>query len=263
MVHPLMRQTKKKGDPARSEDADSDPKQISEQIIDMLPRLHVVVIGPGLGRDPLMHDTLGRVLSAARDQLMPVVLDADALMIVQKHPELVKGNKSVVLTPNVVEFRRLCEALKVDVGSEASETAKVEALATALDGVTVVQKGGRDYISNGKTTLAVDLQGGKKRSGGQGDTLTGSIATFLAWRKAYLERLWDVGKDPLDEDEMVGLAAFGGCCITKVSLLCPETLCSTSCGVFIRLDELHANVKTRSALAWPFRREGVVCKLVI
>lgn len=215
MVHPLMRQTKRRGDPQRSESDDCDPDHISAPIIEMLPRLHVIVIGPGLGRDPLMHQTLERVLRAARDKNMPVVLDADALMIVQKHPELVKGNKNVVLTPNVVEFGRLCEALKVDVGSDASETAKVETLARALDGVTVVQKGGRDYISNGKTTLAVDLEGGKKRSGGQGDTLTGSIATMLAWRRAYLDKLWDVGKDPLDEDEMVGLAAFGGCCITK------------------------------------------------
>ena len=36
-----------------------------------------------------------------------------------------------------------------------------------------------------------DIPGGLKRSGGQGDTLTGSLATFLGWRKAYLEKIWD------------------------------------------------------------------------
>lgn len=199
-----------------SKDPDSDPEHISAQIIDLLPRLHVLVVGPGLGRDPLMHATVARVIRAARNRGTPVVLDADALILVQKDPGLVRGYDGAVLTPNVVEFAKLCEALKVDVGEDASETARVEALAKTLEGVTVIQKGAKDYISNGETTLTVDLQGGRKRSGGQGDTLTGSIATFLGWRKAYLDRLWDVGQNALGEHELVGLAAFGGAAITRV-----------------------------------------------
>lgn len=184
----------------------------------MLGRLHVLVVGPGLGRDPLMHKTLAKVLAAARERKMPVVMDADALGLVQTNPELVIGWKEVVLTPNVVEFGRLQKALKMkdsDVEQE-SETAKVEALSRALGGVAILQKGPRDFISNGDETLVVDLQGGLKRSGGQGDTLTGSIATFLAWRNAYLEGLWDHG-GKLDEKEMLRLAAFGGAAITRVS----------------------------------------------
>lgn len=224
MVHPLMRQSPAPNpdpnqDPTTrdtSKDPDSDPEHISAQIIDLLPRLHVLVVGPGLGRDPLMHATVARVIRAARNRGTPVVLDADALILVQKEPGLVRGYGGAVLTPNVVEFSKLCEALKVDVGEDASETARVEALAKALEGVTVVQKGAKDYISNGETTLTVDLQGGRKRSGGQGDTLTGSIATFLGWRKAYLDHLWDVGQNALGEHELVGLAAFGGAAITRV-----------------------------------------------
>ncbi|KAF4979010.1 hypothetical protein FZEAL_4685 [Fusarium zealandicum] len=221
MVHPLMRETPSPSSDAsapasyRGKDPDSDPEHISGQIIDLLPRLHVLVVGPGLGRDPLMHAVIARVVRAARDQGIPFVLDADALMLVQKDPGLVRGYESAVLTPNVVEFGKLCDALKVDVGEDASETARVEALAKTLKGVTVIQKGAKDYISNGETTLTVDLEGGRKRSGGQGDTLTGSIATFLGWRKAYLDGLWDVGSKPLGEHELVGLAAFGGAAITR------------------------------------------------
>ncbi|KAF5676944.1 hypothetical protein FHETE_1951 [Fusarium heterosporum] len=221
MVHPLMRQSqtaKKDEEPAAwdaSKDPDCNAGHIAEQINDMLPRLHVLVIGPGLGRDPLMHATIAHVIRAAREQELPIVLDADALAIVHKQPELVRGYTGAVLTPNVVEFGKLCEALKVNVEDGAPETARVEALAKNLEGVTVVQKGKKDYISNGETTLTVDLEGGKKRSGGQGDTLTGSIATFLGWRRAYLDRLWDVGKNPIDEHELVGLAAFGGSAITR------------------------------------------------
>jgi ATP-dependent NAD(P)H-hydrate dehydratase len=211
MVHPLMRQT-----PASSSEEPADPGDVAGSIIALLPRLHVLVIGPGLGRDKLMQRTVAKVIAAAREKEMPLVLDADALLVVQDDPDLVKGYHLAVLTPNVVEFGRLCKALGVNVEGESKETAKVEALANALGGVTVVQKGIKDYISNGEVTAAVDLEGGKKRSGGQGDTLTGSIATFLGWRKAFHDGLWDVQRSFTDR-ESVGLAVFGGCAITRVS----------------------------------------------
>ncbi|KAI0404870.1 H-hydrate dehydratase [Xylaria palmicola] len=223
MVHPLMRQTPPPSEASSTPAADKDPEQVSGRIIEMLSRLHVLVIGPGLGRDPLMHETCARVLAAARERRMPVVLDADALAIVTRTPELVMGWREVVLTPNVVEFGRLWEGVFPDGEQRAgsgdkkdagSESAQVEALSRALGGVTIVQKGGRDLISNGETTLAVDLRGGLKRSGGQGDTLTGSIATLLAWRKAYLDGLWDHGGH-LKEAETLSLAAFGGAAITR------------------------------------------------
>lgn len=238
MVHPLMRQSPSPSRPhARDDDADdTDPASISARIVDMLPRLHVLVVGPGLGRDPLVQDVSARVIRAARERGLPVVLDADALQLVQADPGLVRGYRLAVLTPNVVEFGRLTKALGIEAqvqeaqekvhghgqgrgggGKEGGETAKVEALARALGGVTVVQKGACDYVSDGERSLTVDVVGGKKRSGGQGDTLTGSIATFLGWRKAYLDGIW--GHDrALDEGEMVGLAAFGGSAITRVSL---------------------------------------------
>lgn len=243
MVHPLMRQTPSPTSSAQSSSEDG-AEAVAARIIDMLPRLHVLVIGPGLGRDPLMQDTIARVIEAARKQNMPVVLDADALQAVQKRPELVKGYALAVLTPNVVEFGRLCKSLGIeeevakDVESAGKdegkkETAKVEALARALDGVTVVQKGYHDFISDGKTTVAVDLTGGKKRSGGQGDTLTGSIATFLGWRKAYLDGLWDHdGK--LEEGELVRLACFGGCAVTRVSFDFPSTTAASGRTVVLR-----------------------------
>ncbi|KAG8421509.1 hypothetical protein J3458_003384 [Metarhizium acridum] len=211
MVHPLMRQS------PDDEAPEPDPDTVSAAIIEMLPRLHVLVVGPGLGRDPLMHDTVSRVVRAAKEKKIPVVMDADALQIVQRNPDLVKGYKEIVLTPNVVEFKRLWDSLGLKDPGAAKETDKVESLARALDGVTVIQKGQKDFISNGKATLVNDLEGGRKRSGGQGDTLTGSVATFLAWRKAYLDGLWDTAGCGLGEDELMGLAAFGGSAITRVS----------------------------------------------
>ena len=194
---------------------DTNVEQIASNVIGMLDRVHAIVIGPGLGRDPIMQGTIARVIIAARQKHMPIVLDADALLCVQKEPKLVKGYHQAILTPNVVEFGRLCEALKVDV-KDAQGPARVEALAKALGGVTIVQKGTHDYISNGAVTLVVDLEGGKKRSGGQGDTLTGSIATFLGWRKAYHDKLWNHDDTAFSVEETISLAAFGGAAITRV-----------------------------------------------
>lgn len=197
---------------ASSSDTAAD---IAKGIIDMLPRLHVLVIGPGLGRDVLMQDTCARVIEAAKKRNMPFVLDADGLNLAQTRPELVQGYKECILTPNVVEFGRLCKSKGIDT-TGLEEGIGAEKLSKAFGGVTIIQKGAQDYISNGEYTFVSDIPGGLKRSGGQGDTLTGTLATFLGWRKAYIDNLWD-HDGQLDSAELLALAAFGGSSITRVS----------------------------------------------
>lgn len=48
-------------------------------------------------------------INIAKDQAMFIVIDADGLFAVGNHLDLVKGYRRAVLTPNVVEFRRLSE----------------------------------------------------------------------------------------------------------------------------------------------------------
>lgn len=162
-----------------------------------------------------MQDTCAKVIEAARKQNMPFVLDADGLNLAQVHPDLVHGYRECILTPNVVEFGRLCKSKGID-AHKIQDGKGAEELAKAFGGVTILQKGVKDYISNGDKTFVCDIKGGLKRSGGQGDTLTGSLATFLAWRKAYLDKLWDHDGD-LDAVELLALAAFGGSALTRVS----------------------------------------------
>jgi len=206
MVHPYMRQSKNL---AQSESVDT----VSSEVVGMLSRLHVIVIGPGLGRDKLMQDTCAKVIEEARKQGIPFVLDADGLYLAQTRPELVDGCKECILTPNIVEFGRLAKAkgVNVDEGDPAELCSK---LSKAFGGVTIIQKGAKDYISNGSHTLVSDGEGGLKRSGGQGDTLTGSLATLLAYRKAYHDKIWDHGTD-MERSETLALAAYGGSCITR------------------------------------------------
>jgi len=142
-----------------------------------------------------------------------MVLDADCLWLVQQQPDLIKGYKDCILTPNVVEFARLATAIRSNVKS--GDPNECERLAEALGGVCIIQKGREDYISNGQGTTTCDLQGGLKRSGGQGDTLTGSLGTFLAWREIYHDGSWDVGKEPMSRSDTLLVAAFAGSAITR------------------------------------------------
>lgn len=78
-------------------------------------------------------------------------------------------------------------------------------ISRALGGVTVLQKGAEDIIctntgeaskeqaelnqiSEGESTeerVVVDVPGGFKRCGGQGDILSGSVGTVMAWGKCF------------------------------------------------------------------------------
>ncbi|PHH50903.1 ATP-dependent (S)-NAD(P)H-hydrate dehydratase [Ceratocystis fimbriata CBS 114723] len=212
MVHPLMHESPADG-PATSTPLSS----ATAPIIDLLPRLHVLVLGPGLGRDVLMQATVREVIQAARNYRIPLVIDADALLAVEANPELVQGYPLAVLTPNVREFSRLCVELGVK-GPDGKEPGARD-LAKALDGPVVVQKGREDLVCvRTAEGVRVDIRGAPKRSGGQGDTLTGAIATMLAWRRGYIEGLWgdSSGKNAEDSETMLA-AAVAGCAITRES----------------------------------------------
>ena len=77
----------------------------------LLERLHVLVVGPGLGREAYMQSFARLAVGIAKEQKMYLVLDADGLYMVNKDPSIIQGYEKVVLTPNVVEFKRLSEAV--------------------------------------------------------------------------------------------------------------------------------------------------------
>lgn len=208
MVFPLLRSSK-------TLFLSQSIEEVTSPILALLPRLHVLVIGPGLGRDKITLKQVAAVIKAARSQdpPVPLVLDADGLFLINSEPELIKGYKECILTPNVVEFARIAKSLGLDI-DEGDRTKDCEKLAKALGGVCIVQKGKVDYISTGEGTTTCDFEGGLKRSGGQGDTLTGSLGTFLAWRQIYHEGLWEEA-NKMSRDETLLAAAFAGSAITR------------------------------------------------
>jgi NAD(P)H-hydrate repair Nnr-like enzyme with NAD(P)H-hydrate dehydratase domain len=85
-------------------DQDARVELASTAISEWLPRLHTLVVGPGLGRDPTTLACVGRVITAARAIGLPLVVDADGLFLITTSPTLIKDYPAhVILTPNAVE----------------------------------------------------------------------------------------------------------------------------------------------------------------
>lgn len=204
IVYPQMRQ---KAHAAEGETAQS----VAEGIFPLLDRMHAVVIGPGLGREEMMQETAALLIREIRRRNMPLVVDADGLWLVKNQLDLIKGYDNTILTPNVIEFGRLCEA--AGVSKEGKPEDKCRELAEKLN-VTIVQKGSKDYISNGVKTYVVDVEGGLKRCGGQGDVLSGTLGTFMAWKALYHDNVWQHDGE-IDQKEAMLLAAYGACCTTR------------------------------------------------
>ncbi|ORX50890.1 Ribokinase-like protein [Hesseltinella vesiculosa] len=186
IVHPYLRSG------LQSDETIQDAVQ---RVTGIYSRLHVLVVGPGLGRDAAIQRTAKALIEQARQQQMKIVIDADGLYLVQLHPDSIKNYRKAVLTPNVVEFKRLCETMNVDM-NQADPCLVTQELSRALGGVTVVRKGSTDIIANDQFVLVSDHPGGLKRMGGQGDLLSGAIASFLAWDKRNETYLTEQGITP-------------------------------------------------------------------
>ena len=87
------------------------PDQVDSELSSLLSRLHVLVIGPGLGREDYMISHAKTALNLAKENGMYVVLDADALWILGQDLAILKGYRRAVITPNAVEFKRLSDAV--------------------------------------------------------------------------------------------------------------------------------------------------------
>lgn len=198
--------------------------------------LHSLCVGPGLGRHAHVHRGVAEIVAAAVDSGTPVVIDADGLRLVTHDPGIVRGHRNVVLTPNIIEFQRLCAVLRVDVGGAATRgegegegeggsggegatatgssgalVAAAEAVARELGNVTLVLKGAHDIVTNGLETCVVTEPGGMRRSGGQGDVLAGLLALTCAW--ARMPPSLPQGTAPLASPQL--WASYMACVVTR------------------------------------------------
>ncbi len=178
-------------------------------------RAHACVVGPGLGTEGdagSIATNLVRLLAEDTKSPVRVVLDAcaitalcGALQHCAINPEDGEAFRRTfpyflgprfVITPNAVEFERLCTAvLRAPRPSLAADDSAMAADArriASILGCTVVRKGAADIIAAPTTgdnaeeycsafLIQSEELGSCRRAAGQGDVFCGVLATFLAW----------------------------------------------------------------------------------
>jgi hydroxyethylthiazole kinase-like uncharacterized protein yjeF len=229
--------------------ADANPELVVVDavaaMVEVLPRVKALVVGPGLGRAAAVMAAVAGVIDEARRRDMPLVVDGDGLQLLVQNPRMPLP-RTTVLTPNAMEFRRLYKAVFPEdaavawdaladdavqllqahesargcANEQCSSTSTSTSTATepvtlaslpghpAQDaaalvgatrlpetlllqqpllrlcqtlGVTIVQKGAVDLISNGRETWFVAVGGSPRRCGGQGDLLAGITGLFALY----------------------------------------------------------------------------------
>jgi ATP-dependent NAD(P)H-hydrate dehydratase len=139
-----------------------------------LSRLHVIVIGSGLGRDRNILHTVSEIIMCCKKSQKPLVIDADGLFLITQNVSLIADYKNVILTPNAMELFRLI----------GDSNDKLQALAEKVGpNATVMEKAQHDRIYDLEQMVKVECPtgGSNRRCGGQGDLLAGALATLFHW----------------------------------------------------------------------------------
>jgi ATP-dependent NAD(P)H-hydrate dehydratase len=202
-----------------------------------LPRLHGLVIGPGLGRDKTILSNVEQLIGILRKQKnpIPIIIDADGLHLITEKPDLINNYENCILTPNGVEFERLYEKV-TGVKSEEQKQEKdkkqlAQKLADALQ-VNILMKGHLDTVSspNNSEPIQCGMDGSPRRCGGQGDLLSGALIASYYWAIRNREKLEhspsSPDKSPKNHEHQIHLSKATQ---AQVAGYAASTLIRTSC----------------------------------
>lgn len=140
------------------------------EILERLPKMDAVLIGPGLGQS---GGTFAVVKAVMENFKGPVVLDADGINVLAAHMDILRDRTApTILTPHDGEFARIGGPI----GRDRSETAAAFA---AEFGCILLLKGHKTVISDGKAVFINGTGNPGMAVGGSGDVLAGIIAGLL------------------------------------------------------------------------------------
>ena len=143
----------------------------------------VLAIGPGLGQG----DDIDALLAWVLDEVtIPVVLDADALNALAKHPGWPERLKRpAIVTPHPAEFGRLVGKSVAEV--QADREGMAVALALRSEHLVVVLKGNKTVVTDGQRVYLNTSGNPGMATCGAGDVLTGIIPALLGQRLPAFE----------------------------------------------------------------------------
>ncbi len=144
-----------------------------DEIKKLSERFHVILVGPGLSREPEALE-LARTLVEELDK--PLVIDADALRALEGL-RLNQGPGKAILTPNRAEFQVVAGVKLPEDLREACDAVKKAAREV---NATILAKAPVDVISDG-SNVRLNFTGNPLMTvGGTGDVVSGAAAALLA-----------------------------------------------------------------------------------
>ena len=145
-------------------------------LADRLNWADVIAVGCGISRNERTQ-TFVRQLVAQVDK--PMVIDADGLIALAGHSEILRRRKSpTILTPHPGEMAAL---MQTTVGEVQRDRVGTALKAAREFNAIIVLKGARTITAAPDETMLVNLTGNAgMATGGSGDVLTGIIAALLA-----------------------------------------------------------------------------------
>ena len=163
-------------EPVSETDAGTIATSAGVRIEELLKKMTVAAIGPGISRDP---HTVTLVRSLVAHQSVPMVVDADGLNAFEHHTNELNGKgRTLVITPHPGEMGRLVGCGTADVQKDRLGVARKFAREHEL---TVVLKGHRTLAVQPDGEAWVNMTGNPgMATGGTGDILTGIVAAMLA-----------------------------------------------------------------------------------
>lgn len=155
-----------------------------EELLARAGKMDLVVIGPGLSRDP---ETAALVLELAVEIEKPLIIDGDGLHALAADPGRLRKRKiPAVLTPHLGELSRLTGHSREELEREKIPFVQQYA---AEWGAIIVLKGPHSLIAYPDGRVFINLSGNPgMATAGSGDVLPGVIAAVfglgLAWEEA-------------------------------------------------------------------------------
>jgi hydroxyethylthiazole kinase-like uncharacterized protein yjeF len=159
--------------PAAAEVVSHWPEVVAAPSAAEAGRVQAWVVGPGLGTDEAAFSALTFALSSD----LPVIVDADALTMLARHPHLVSARAApTVLTPHAGEYERF------ELGPVGDDRVGAARRLAAELGAVVLLKGNVTVIADAVSGVAyLNPAGGSwAATAGSGDVLSGIIGALLA-----------------------------------------------------------------------------------
>lgn len=146
-----------------------------DAMIEFLKGMDSIAIGPGMGTDESAILKLKLAISFTDKK---IVIDADGLNILSKNLKMLKEREefTTVLTPHEGEFARLCHKSVEDIRENRLELSKEFA---KKHKVILLLKGNKTIITDGQRVHINTTGNPGMATAGNGDVLTGIIATLL------------------------------------------------------------------------------------